>query len=98
MPFRYILKRGGVEHPVGYSLAMLAAGMLVSMMVAVIISVRASEKAVRDSERRQCENLAAEIRGYEIEPPRTPAGAEQLRAKVNLYQAWGCPVPSEKGK
>jgi hypothetical protein len=96
MPFRYILKRGGVEHTVGYSLAMLALGMLVSMMVAVVISIQASERAVRESERRQCESLAADIQAYVVQPPRTPAGIEQLRAKRALYQTWGCPVPSEK--
>jgi hypothetical protein len=98
MPFRYILKRGGVEHPVGYSLAMLALGMLVAMMVAVVISVRASERAVRESERRQCESIGADIRAYEVTPPQTPAGAGQLAAKRDLYRTWGCPTPSEKGK
>ena len=96
MPFRYILKRTGAEHPVGYSLLMLAAAMIVCMMAAVVISTRASDRAIRESERRQCEDLAAEIRGYEDVAPTTPAGKEQLRAKRALYLTWDCPKPTEK--
>lgn len=81
-----------------YSLATLAVGMLVSMMVAVVISVQASEKAVRDSEVRQCESVAADIRAYELTPPQTDVGRQQLKTKRDLYRAWGCPVPGEKGK
>ena len=96
MPFRYILKRTGAEHPVGYSLLMLAAAMIVCMMAAVIISTRASERAVRDSERRQCESVMADVIAYRAVPPTTPAGIEQLRSKERLLAAWGCPRPEEK--
>lgn len=95
MPFRYILKRGGVEHPVGYSLAMLALGMIVCMVAAVAISVRASERAVRESERRQCDSVMADVAAYRLVPPQTEAGRNQLRSKEQLIKAWGCPIPEE---
>lgn len=72
---------------------MLAAAMIVCMMAAVVISTRASDRAVRESERRQCEDLGAEIQGYQDVPPNTNAGREQLRAKRALYSAWECPAP-----
>jgi hypothetical protein len=95
MPFRYFFRRAGVEHPVGYSLLLLAAGMIVCMLAAVAISVRASDKAIRDSERMQCESVAADIAAYQEAPPQTDAGRAQLRSKENLYRAWECPKPKE---
>lgn len=95
MPFRYMLKRGGVDHPVGYSLAMLALGMIVCMLAAVVISVRASERAVRDSERRQCESVMSDVEAYLQTPPQTEAGRNQLRTKQDLMRLWGCPIPRE---
>lgn len=93
MPFRYILKRTGMEHPVGYSLAMLALGMIVCMMAAVTISVKASERSLRESERRQCDAVASDVRGYLEVPPTTPGGKNQLRTRIELLKSWGCPVP-----
>ena len=96
MPFRYFFRRAGVEHPVGYSLLLLAAGMIVCMAAAVTISVRASDKAIRASERRQCESVAADLAAYREAPPQTEAGRAQLRSKENLFRAWGCPKPKEE--
>jgi hypothetical protein len=95
MPFRYVLKRAGVEHPVGYSLLLLAGGMIVCMLAAVTISIRASDKAIRDSERMQCESVAADIRAYREVPPSSDAGRAQLRSKENLFRLWDCPKPKE---
>ena len=93
MPFRYVLKRAGVDHPVGYSLAMLALGMIVCMMAAVVISVRASERAIRESERGQCETIQADVDAYREEPPTTKAGRNQLRSKEDRLRDLGCPIP-----
>lgn len=95
-PFRHVLKRSGVEHPVGYSLAMLALGMIVCMLAAVTISVRASDRAIRESERKQCESVTSDVRAYEAVPPTTEAGKAQLRAKRELLVTWECPVPPDK--
>lgn len=96
MPFRYMLKKAGSEHPVGYSLAMFAIGMIICMMAAVVISVRASDRAIRDSERRQCETIQADVDAYLDEPPTTPAGWNQLRAKQARIVELGCPKPKEE--
>ena len=80
----------------GYSLLLAAAAMVVCMLAAVVISVQASERAVRESERKQCESVAADIKAYEDVPPATAAGKEQLRTKRALYQTWGCPAIKAK--
>lgn len=84
-----------MEHRIVYLACWFAAGTLASMMGAVVISVQASERAIRSSERRQCEAYAAEVRGYRELPPSTPAGQNQLRTKVELLKLWGCPIPPE---
>lgn len=96
MPFRYFFKRAGVEHPIGYSLLLLAGAMIVCMMAAVVISTRASDRAVRESERRQCESVLSDILAYRAVPPTTEAGKNQLRTKEELYRVWGCPPPNEE--
>lgn len=72
-----------------------AAGTLASMMGAVAISVQASERAIRESERRQCSEIAAEVRGWQEQPPTTAAGQNQLRTKIELLRLWECPIPPE---
>lgn len=96
MPFRYVLKKAGTEHPVGYSLAMLALGMIICMMAAVAVSVRASDRAIRESERGQCETIQADVDAYREEPPTTKAGKNQLRAKLARLTELGCPKPKEE--
>jgi hypothetical protein len=90
-PFRYILRRGGVEHPVGYSLLLLAASMIICMLAAVTISVHASERAIRKSEIQQCESVQSDVNAYLETPPTTEAGKNQLRTKERLLEKWGCP-------
>lgn len=45
MPFRRFFAAHGAKHPVGYSYAVLIAGILACMMISVVISVRASNRA-----------------------------------------------------
>ena len=73
----------------------LAAAVIVCMLAAVCISVRASERAIRASERGQCESIQADVNAYLEEPPRTAAGLNQLRSKQARLRALGCPVPNE---
>jgi hypothetical protein len=96
MPFRNLFRQAGVRHPVGYSLLLAAGAMIVCMMAAVVISVRASDRAVRESERRQCESVLSDVVAYRLTPPVTEAGKNQLRSKEELLRLWGCPKPSEK--
>jgi hypothetical protein len=96
MPFRRLFRQAGVKHPVGYSLILLAMSMAVFMVAAVAISVRASDRAIRESERKQCESVASDVRAYEAAPPATEAGKAQLQSKRELLRAWGCPRPTEK--
>jgi hypothetical protein len=95
-PFRYILKRGGVDHPVGYSLLLLAASMIVCMLAAVTISVRASDRAIRKSEIQQCESVQSDVDAYLATPPTTPAGWNQLRTKQRLLVKWECSHPDKE--
>lgn len=94
-PFRRILKSGQVKHPVGYSLLLLAVGMLVCMLTAVTISIEASNRAIREAERGQCESLQADVDAYREEPPVTKSGRNQLLSKERRIQALGCPKPKE---
>lgn len=95
MPFRYSLRQAGSEHPIGYSLAMLAVGMIATMMAAVTISIQASDRALRQSELRQCESVASDVRTYLASSKLTEAGQNQLRAKQELLRIWGCPQSSK---
>ncbi len=94
--FRYKPTRGGEERPWGYPLVLLAVGMLVCMMAAVVISTRASDRAIREAERGQCDTIASDILAYQEVPPTTPAGWYQLRVKEARFKALGCPVPDGK--
>lgn len=93
MPFRYLFRQAGVQHPVGYSILLLAAGMIVCMMAAVCISTRASDRAIRESQRAQCEAWQSDVDAYVEVPPVTRSGINQLRSKRELLQRFGCPVP-----
>jgi hypothetical protein len=95
-PFRHILKRSGAEHPIGYSLLMLSAAMIVCMLTAVTISIRAGQQAIHQSERRQCESLWSDVQAYREVPPTTSTGRNQMRSKMELLKIWGCPDPPEK--
>ena len=93
-PFRYLFREAGVRHPVGYSLLLASTAMIVCMMTAVCISIRASDRAIRISERGQCDSLQADVDAYREEPPRTAAGIHQLRSKQERLRALGCPGPT----
>jgi hypothetical protein len=96
MPFRNLYRNAGVRHPVGYSIFLASLAVVVCMMAAVVISVRASDRAVRESERRQCESVMSDVVAYRAAPPVTEAGKNQLASKEELLRVWGCPKPTEK--
>ena len=91
MPFRRWFAQRGTDHPVAYSIALLAGGMFVSMLVAVFISVAASNRALRESEQRSCAALRAELEAYTETPPTTAAGRNIMRAKLEQYRVQRCP-------
>lgn len=94
-PFRRVFAQAGVNHPVGYSIILLAASMIVCMLAAVTISIKASEHAIRESERGQCESIQADVDSYLEVPPTTKAGWNQLRSKQERLAVLGCPVPKD---
>ncbi len=79
-----------------YHLVLLAVASIFLMLTAVWISDRAAERAIRESERRQCESVMSDVLAYRAVPPTTEAGQAQLRSKEELLRIWGCPRPSEK--
>jgi hypothetical protein len=91
MPLRRWFARAGFKHPVAYSLATFALGMVVCMTIAVVISVQASNRAIRDSERRSCNALRAELGAYAETPPTAPAGINIMNAKREQYRIQHCP-------
>lgn len=90
MPFRKYFADRGANHPAAYSMIVLALGMVTSMLIAVCISVEASEKARRDGNRLLCAAIASDVQAYVETPPTTPAGKNQLRAKREFLRAQ-CP-------
>lgn len=63
MPFRRFFERRGAAHPVAYSAATLALGVVVCMAITTVVSVQASDRAVRQSlaQERRAEARAAEV-------------------------------------
>jgi hypothetical protein len=103
MPFRVILKRGGVEHPVGYSLLLASLAMVVCMLASVVISVNASNRAIRQNEaqeqaqRREARRAACLVVVAQDDAfrdpaslPVTKAGKQSAAAWRNLRQVFGC--------
>lgn len=74
-----------------YEAFWLAVGMLASVVIAVVASISASNRALRDSEQRSCGSLLAEIRVYQESPPTTAAGRGLQRAKLEQYRIQKCP-------
>jgi hypothetical protein len=91
MPFRRWFARAGFKHPVAYSLATFALGMVMCMTIAVVISIQASNRAIRESEQRSCNALAAEIKVSQETPPSTKAGEALYRARLDQYRIQHCP-------
>jgi hypothetical protein len=60
MPFRRFFERRGVKHPVAYSNAMLALGVIMCMVIAVTASVQASNRALRAEQARERSSFQAE--------------------------------------
>jgi hypothetical protein len=96
MPVRYILKRGGVKHPVGYSLLLLALSMIVCMIASVTISLRGAERAVHNSEIKQCESLRSDVAAYRDSATLSETGRKQMESKERLLERWQCPNPPIK--
>jgi len=91
MPFRRWFAHVGVKHPAAYSLATFALGMVMCMTIAVVISVQASNRAIRQSEMRACNALAAEIKVSQETPPASEAGRALYRARLDQYRIQHCP-------
>lgn len=98
MPFRRFYAARGVEHPLVYSMATLALGMLVCMIIAVTISVQASNRAIRESEQGQCDTLQADVDAYTEAPPATKAGIRQMQSKMERLKQLQCPKGREGSK
>lgn len=101
MPFRRWFADRGARHPTAYSMITLAAGMLVSMAIAVVISVNASNRAIeqnREQEQRQrqearaasCYLINSQVSVYEETPPSTPTGREAAQAWAEAARVFGC--------
>lgn len=74
---------------------LLSAAVIVCMLAAVCISVRASDRAIRKSERAQCESVQSDVDAYTEVPPQTRSGINQLRSKQELLRRLGCPKPKD---
>lgn len=74
---------------------LLSAAVIVCMLAAVCISTRASDRAIRESQRSQCEAWQSDVDAYIEVPPITKAGINQLRSKQELLRRFGCPVPKD---
>jgi hypothetical protein len=98
MPFRRYFANRGAPHPLAYSMLTLAAGMLVCMIIAVTISVQASNRAIRESEQGQCETLQADVDAYTEVPPSSPAGIRQMQSKMERLRQLQCPKGREEQK
>lgn len=58
MPFRKFFADRGSDHPVAYSILTLAAGAIACMVISVIISVSASNRAIRQNEAQEAQERA----------------------------------------
>jgi type II secretory pathway pseudopilin PulG len=93
-PFRKILAARGVRHPAAYSIIIVMLGMLVSMTVAVVISVQASNRAIAHQEAIRQEQAAQSraascafittIRDAYLEDPPNPP----TKTYKTITQAW----------
>ena len=93
-PFRRILAERGARHPAAYSVLIVMAGMLVSMVVAVTISIQASNRAIKRQEQIRAEQTAASkaascafivtIRDAYLEDPPSPPS----KTYQTITQAW----------
>lgn len=61
-PFRAVLAARGVRHPAAYSIMIVIAGCLMSMVVAVTISIQASNRAIARVQHAEEQRRAAEAR------------------------------------
>lgn len=90
-----------MEHPVGYSILLAAAAMVVCMLAAVSISVNASDRAIRqnqeqeeaqrkESRRAACLVIVSQDDAYRDPAPITTAGRKAAAAWAQLRQAFQC--------
>ena len=91
----------GREKRIGYLAAWLVIGVLASMSIAVIISVSASKRAVResigreikareDARRATCGVIRTILAGYTEAPPETATGRELAAAWKTLAVQFNC--------
>lgn len=64
-PFRRILAARGVRHPAAYSMVIVIAGLLVTMVTSVTISTQASNRAIRKVQQAEEARRAEEARQRE---------------------------------
>lgn len=99
MPLRKWMTEHG--HPGWYSWFVIIGGCLTSMLIAVVISVQASNRAIAESEMRQrqadergratvCEFVNKIDGTYRDEPPSLPSGKAQAAAWAELRQDFQC--------
>jgi hypothetical protein len=86
MPFRQWFAKRGAKHPVAYSNALLAGGVLVSMTIAVVISIQASNRAIQQSIARE---RAATAKAEAMEQQRRAEGRQTvctvIREMIKVY-------------
>jgi predicted histidine transporter YuiF (NhaC family) len=73
MPFRRYFEQRGAHHPVAYSMAVLALGMIVCMTIAVAISVQASNRAIEQGLAREREIQRETLVARQLQSERTRA-------------------------
>jgi uncharacterized protein YejL (UPF0352 family) len=105
VPFRRFFAERGAKHPTAYSMALLALGGVVSMMIAVTISVQASNRAIAqnraqeqkaqlEARRAACQVIVTQADVFDPARggslPSTTAGRKAAGAWRSLAQQFQC--------
>lgn len=101
MPFRRFFAERGSAHPAVYSMLTLAAGMIACMVIAVTISVSASNRAIRQNQQQEAEQRRAardascylvrlQVKVFDENPPTTQTGRELAEAWREAARVYGC--------
>lgn len=89
MPFRRYFEDRGAHHPVAYSMAVLALGMITCMAITAGFSIQASKGAIQQS---LAQERRAEAKAAELERAQAAAAAELARKQRVQTQATVCLV------
>ncbi len=82
----YRSKQRRHERHSGWLLLLAALTVVVTMAFTIIYT----RHVVANSERRDCDSIAADIRVYQETPPATPTGLNQWASKARRYAEMGC--------